>query len=165
MIAPLPSDTPRHADKGDRRSDAQDAEPHWWQDGWRSLKQQSHRVMRRAGGRMADPARRAHMGDPHCVIGLQERNYGGHEVIRHPTNPRRERAAARMPPVPRTHARARSVKNLVQLTRDPRCLGPRFIRGIPSAGPHRNGTFEIGRVMRNLCCDLLKNLNKIEALS
>ena len=65
-----------------------------WAQGWRSLKQQSHRVMRRAGRRMADPARRAHMGDPHCVIGLQEWDGGGHEVVRHLTNPRLGRPAA-----------------------------------------------------------------------
>jgi len=65
-----------------------------WAQGWRSLKLQSHRVMRRADRRMTDPARRAHMGDPHCVIGLQEWDGSGHEVVRHLTNPRQERSAA-----------------------------------------------------------------------
>lgn len=65
-----------------------------WAQRWRSLKQQSHRVMHRAGGRMADPERGTHMGDPHRVIGLQERGGGGHEMIRHLTNPRKGRPAA-----------------------------------------------------------------------
>jgi len=46
MIFLLQSDALLHADEGDRRSGAQDAEPHWWQDG--CVCRSPHRTRRRS---------------------------------------------------------------------------------------------------------------------
>ena len=63
-----------------------------------------------------------------------------------------------------THGR-RPVKNPVQLARDPRRLGPSFIRGMRSAGRHRYETFETGWAVRQQGGHLLKYGTKIETLS
>jgi len=70
-----------------------------------------------------------------------------------------------MPPHHGLTHRRRPVKNPVQLARDPRYLGPRFIRGMPSEGRHRYETFETGCTVRQQGGHLLKYGTKIEALS